>query len=85
MKSKNAETLRQIFADTLKVDVSLIKDSLSYNTPEQGIQWDSLSHMTLVASIEKQYNILLETEDIIDMSSFLKAQEILTKYGISFD
>jgi hypothetical protein len=27
---------------------------------------------------------MLETQDVIDMSSFTRAQDILTKYGVTF-
>jgi acyl carrier protein len=46
---------------------------------------DSTAHMCLVMSIENRFDIMLEMQDVIDMSSFHKAQEILRKSGISFD
>ena len=36
--------------------------------------------MALVAEIEAAFDIMLETDDIIDMSSFAKAKEIVAKY-----
>ena len=47
--------------------------------------WDSVAHMRLVAEIETAFDIMLATEDVIDMSSFRKAREILGKYEVSFD
>jgi len=41
--------------------------------------------MAMVASIEEAFDIMLDTDDIIDMSSFAKAKEIISKYGISMD
>ena len=46
--------------------------------------WDSIAHMTLVNEIEMAFDIMLDTDDVIDMSSFGKAREILGKYGVSF-
>lgn len=47
--------------------------------------WDSVGHMGLVANIEDAFDIMLETEDIIDLSSFEKGKEILSKkYAIDF-
>jgi acyl carrier protein len=40
--------------------------------------------MALISAIETEFDIMLETDDLIDMSSFLKAMEILKKYGITF-
>lgn len=76
----NVEKLAKVFADTFGISEAETK-GLQY----QGIeQWDSVGHMTLVAAIEDEFDIQLDTDDIIDMSSFEKAQEILTKYDIQF-
>lgn len=76
----NLEKLAKVFADTFGISEAETK-GLQY----QGIeQWDSVGHMTLVAAIEDDFDISLDTDDIIDMSSFEKAQEILTKYDIQF-
>lgn len=76
----NLEKLAKVFADTFGISEAETK-GLQY----QGIeQWDSVGHMTLVAAIEDDFDIQLDTDDIIDMSSFEKAQEILAKYDIQF-
>lgn len=38
--------------------------------------------MSLVSALEEEYKITLETDDIIDFSSYLKGIEILKKYKI---
>ena len=43
--------------------------------------WDSIAHMSLIAEIEDRLGIRLETDDVIDMSSYAKAVEIAAKYG----
>lgn len=51
----------------------------------QGIDdWDSVGHMSLVGELEDAFDIMLETDDIIDFSSYEKGKEILTKYGVDF-
>ena len=41
--------------------------------------------MGLVAAIEDAFDIMMDTDDIIDLSSFEKGKEILTaNYGIEF-
>ncbi len=77
----SAETLYQAFASSLDVDLSEINDDLAYNSFPK---WDSTAHMILVAEIEAQFDIMLDTDDIIDMSSVAKAKEILSKYEVSF-
>lgn len=47
--------------------------------------WDSVGHMGLVANIEEAFDIMMETDDIIDLSSFEKGKEILSeKYDVDF-
>lgn len=48
--------------------------------------WDSVGHMTLVANLEDVFDIMMETDDIIDLSSYEKGIEILANhYGVGFD
>ena len=75
----NAEKLRQAFSDGLGMAMSAITDDLQYSSPG----WDSVGHMALVAAIEKAFDIMLDTEDVIGMSSFTKAKEIVSKHGIA--
>lgn len=44
--------------------------------------WDSAGHMGLIAAIEESFNIMLDPDDIIDLSSFEKGKEILKKYKV---
>ncbi len=46
--------------------------------------WSSVAHMQLVAAIEDTFGIMLDTDDVIDMSSFEKAVELLKKYDVHF-
>lgn len=76
----NLEKLTNVFVETFSIDAEKTK-GLEY----QGIDaWDSVGHMSLVAAIEDEFGISMDTDDIIDMSSFEKAQEILKKYDVEF-
>ncbi|MEC2077305.1 acyl carrier protein [Metabacillus fastidiosus] len=76
------QKLKSIFAEILDIDELLVTDNLTYNSiPE----WDSVAHMALVSEIDDQFDIMLDTDDVLDMSSFAKAKEILAKYDISFE
>ncbi len=46
--------------------------------------WDSVGHMSLVAALEEAFDIMMDTDDIIDLSSYEKGKEILAKdaYGV---
>jgi len=77
----NTEKLHQVFAGSLQIPLDKVVDDLTYNSiPE----WDSVAHMALIAEIESAFDIMMDTDDIVDMSSVGKAKEILSKYDISF-
>ena len=78
----NQQKLTNAFTSALDVDQSIITDSLEYNTIPQ---WDSIAHMSLIAELESEFDIMLDTDDIVDMSSVAKAREILEKYDIKFE
>lgn len=73
-------TIEHVFAIALAIDISLIHDDLAYNSIPQ---WDSVAHMTLIAALEDTFGVMLDTDDIIDMSSVAKAKSILANYGIN--
>ena len=43
--------------------------------------WTSVGHMILVAALELEFNTMLDTDDILDMSNFDKAVSIMSKYA----
>ena len=71
----NLEIYKKIFSETLSVSEDKL-EKLSYNDiPE----WDSIGHMTLMSNLEEKFNISIDTDDIVDFSSFSKGKEILKK------
>ena len=71
--------VEEIFVDVLGLEPPVDWDAVRYQQVEG---WDSLGHMTLVGELEDRFGILLETDHIVDMSSFDKALEILRGYGV---
>lgn len=72
-----SKTVNALFAEALEIDPALVTDDLQYNSIGE---WDSVAHMRVIAALEEAYDILIDTDDIIDMSSVAKAKEILQKY-----
>lgn len=71
----------QVFVDSFSIDENVLGDGLEYNTIPS---WDSIGHMGMIAAIEESFNIMMESDDIINFSSYKKGFEILAKYGIEF-
>ena len=42
--------------------------------------WTSVGHMILVAALESEFDTMLETDDILEMSNFEKTVTIMSKY-----
>ena len=74
----NLAKLVKAFSDALGINPEVVNDNLSYGDAP----WDSVAHMAIVAAIENAFDIMMDTDDVIDMSSFAKAKEIIGKYGI---
>lgn len=71
---KYADAFRKIFAVAEEALPALAYQSIT--------QWDSVGHMRLMAEIESAFGILLDTEDIIEFSSYAKGKELLKKYNV---
>ena len=77
----NEEKYVQAFFNAFGVEESGVP-ALKFNEIEE---WDSVGHMSLIAEIEEAFDIMMETEDIIDLSSYEKGKEILSgKYDVQF-
>ncbi|MEU6205466.1 acyl carrier protein [Micromonospora musae] len=73
------QRLRIVFRAALELPEDAEVEGLEYRGIEQ---WDSLAHMSLVAAIEDEFGVMLDTEEVIDLSSFDRARQILEKHGI---
>lgn len=54
-------------------------ETMSYQNSEG---WDSIGHMNLIAELEDVFEIMFDTDDILDFNCFEKGIEILKKYGV---
>ncbi len=69
--------LNQIFIETLKVSPEEAASNLGMDDARN---WDSLSHMNLIVTIENDFGIELSGDDIAEMITFDKIREILKRY-----
>ena len=78
LKDRLAETFREALELSGDIDIP----GLKYQAISE---WNSIGHMQLVAAMEGTFDIMLDTDEIIDMSSFAKALELLGKHGVADD
>ena len=77
----NLEKYSEVFCKTFEITADKLA-GLKYQDIDA---WDSVGHMTLAANLEDAFDIMMETDDIIDLSSYEKGKEILTKnYDVEF-
>lgn len=77
----NTEKYNQAFMETLEITEAQL-EGLKYQDIDE---WDSVGHMSLIAAIEEAFDIMMDTDDIIDLSSYEKGKEILTSnYEVQF-
>ena len=77
----NLEKYNAAFIESLEVTEAQLA-GLEY---QQVANWDSVGHMGLVAALEDAFDIMMDTDDIIDLSSYEKGKEILSKnYNVEF-
>ena len=72
-------TIDGIFSECFSIPVEAVHDDIKYQEIEK---WDSLNHLRFTARLEEVYDIELEMDDIVDMSSVKKIKEILQNYGV---
>lgn len=75
----NLEKYNKVFTESFSVSENQLDTNFEYNSIET---WDSVGHMGMIASLEEVFEIMLDTDDIIDFSSYNKGIEILKKYKI---
>lgn len=75
----NIEKYNSAFVQALNLKEEQLPELVYQSVKE----WDSVGHMTLIAMIEDAFGIMMDTDDIIDLSSYEKGKEILSKYGVS--
>ena len=68
------DRIKQVIKDTFKL--TDVPDDISQETCEK---WDSLHHLDLIVSLELEFDISFEPEDIGSMRSLDEVEEIISK------
>lgn len=76
---ENLEKYNAVFMDVFEVEATSLNESFTSLNVDN---WDSISQLHLVSSIEDTFDIMFDTEDILEFKSFEKGKIILKKYDI---
>ena len=70
--------LEKCFRHALELNDSVVVKNLEYRAEK----WDSIAHLRLISEIESEFNVMCEPDDILGMSSFGKAVEMLKRFNV---
>ena len=79
--SANNERYLTIFSSIFKLETTSFGPDFALGASKE---WDSIMHMTLVSAIESEFDVLLDTEDILKFNSFDSGKHVLSNHGINF-
>lgn len=73
------EKYKAIFKEVFSADEAALGEAFTSSaTPA----WDSIAHMTLITRLEDEFDIMMDTDDILALTSFNEGMSILNKYGV---
>jgi len=76
MRRTVTELLMNVFdLSAAEVEKNLMRD--------QSGKWDSLAHMDLITSLEKEYHLSLTIDEMIGLDSFDSVRTLLREKGVS--
>ena len=77
---ENLEKYNNAFVEVFGANVEDLNDGYGKETVEE---WDSVHQLSLVAQFEEAFDIMFDSEDIMDLTSYAKGKEILAKYEVN--
>ena len=76
---ENLEKYNNAFVEVFGAKSEDLTDDYGKETVDE---WDSVHQLSLVAQFEDAFDIMLDPEDIMDLTSYAKGKDILKKYEV---
>ncbi len=76
----NLEKYNGVFTAIFNVDASVLNADFNVESVDN---WDSITQLSLVTEIEDTFDIMLDTEDILEFKSYELGKTIVEKYGVA--
>lgn len=73
------KTVEEVLGKVLNIDLTKITDETG---PANTDAWDSFSGLLLVTELEKNFNIKLSIDDVVEIKNVGDIKKVLRKYGI---
>ncbi|HLN95913.1 MAG TPA: acyl carrier protein [Flavobacterium sp.] len=76
----NLEKYVAAFVTVFNVDPAQVGPEFTSSSVDN---WDSITQLSLVTEMEDTFDIMLDTEDILNFKSFEEGKTIVAKYGVA--
>lgn len=76
----NLEKYNKIFTEVFNVKEEMLNDSFTFRAVPQ---WDSVAHLSLISELEDSFDVMFESEDILQYGSYENGKKILQKMGVN--
>jgi len=74
--------LKEILSNIFEVDISKINENFSRDRTDK---WDSLNYIKLIITLEEEFNIVIDEEEMTTIKSYLDIKKVLQMKGIVFE
>ena len=75
----NREKYNQAVVEVFGVEESVLNADFSKENVDA---WDSVHQLNIIAILEEAFDIMLDPEDIMELSSYAKGEAIMAKYDV---
>jgi len=77
---ENLEKYNNAFVEVFGVSADDLNDNFGKDNVDE---WDSVHQLGLISEFEEAFDIMFDPEDIMEMTSYAKGKELLTKYDVN--
>ena len=75
----NLEKYNKIFEEIFEVPTSRLNEGFSLENVDK---WDSITQLSLVSELEESFDIMMDSDDILNFKSYEMGKRIMAKYDI---
>lgn len=75
----NRKKFNQAFIEVFGVEESALTAEFAKENVDS---WDSVHQLNIIAILEETFDIMMDTEDIMELTSYEKGMAIMAKYDV---
>lgn len=75
----NLEKYNQAYIEVFGVEESALGSNFNKDSVDG---WDSVHQLNIIALLEESFDIMLDPEDIMELTSYEKGKELMAKYEV---